>query len=129
MAKEIKIPPLIGQTIIGKVPSKSNLYRVANINGKTVMYKSKVLKQYEKSFYAQLEPQYRNLNINTYFDFYINVYYSTLRSDLDNSLKIVLDCLQASRVIKNDNKCMKIQAYKIINEKERIDFKIVTSKI
>ena len=124
-----KTTDIIAQTIIGKVPSKSNLYKVSANRGKAIMYKSKVLKDYEKSFYAQLQPEYRNLLIDTYFDFYIKVYYNTMRSDLDNALKIVLDCLQASRVIKNDNKCMKIEAHKIINEKARIEFKLITSLI
>ena len=42
-------------------------------------------------------------------------------------LKCVLDCLQKSKTIKNDNNCCKIVGRKFIDkENPRIEFKIVT---
>ena len=38
--------------------------------------------------------------------------------DLDNALKIVLDCLQSCKVIKNDRLCAEIFARKLIDKKE-----------
>ena len=46
--------------------------------------------------------------------------------DLDNSLKVVLDCLQYTKTIKNDNRCAKIVAEKFIDkDAPRIEFCIV----
>lgn len=109
------------EVIKGNTPSKSNCYRFA---GK-VMYKTKELKAYEESFYLQCK-QYRNANIDTEFEFRIKVYYPSRRSDLDNSLKVVLDCLQKVKAIKNDNKCIKIIAEKFLDkENPRIEFEII----
>ena len=108
------------EIIFGTCPSKSNCYRIA----RGFMYKSKELQQYEKSFALQCR-QYRNKNIEDNFEFNIDVYYPNNRSDLDNSLKVVLDCLQKCNAIKNDNKCVKITATKFIDkEKPRIEFSI-----
>ena len=41
------------------------------------------------------------------------VFYPTQKSDLDNSLKVILDCLQKTKTIVNDNKCVKIVAENI----------------
>ena len=85
------------QTILGNTPSKSNCYRFAN----NIMYKTSALKKYEESFIWQCGV-YRDLNIDVPFEFYINVFYPSKRSDLDNSLKVVLDSLQRVKGIKND---------------------------
>lgn len=80
---------------------------------------------YEKSFFWQVGP-YRNLNITGPFELYIRVYFTTMSHDLDNSLKAVLDCLQQTKTIKNDNKCCKIVAEKFIDKKNpRIEFMLV----
>ena len=81
-------------TIIGKCPAKSNSYLIIKRGGHSSLGKSKVLVAYEKSFYLQLPPKYRNINIQGFFEFYIDVFYPTKANDLDNCLKIVLDCLQ-----------------------------------
>jgi Holliday junction resolvase RusA-like endonuclease len=53
------------------------------------------------------------------------VFYPSQRADLDNSLKIILDCLQKCKAIVNDNKCTKIVANKFLDKKEpRIEFEI-----
>lgn len=74
--------------------------------------------------------KYRNANIQGYFELHIDVYFTTMSHDLDNTLKIVLDCLQAIKAIKNDNRCVKIVAQKFIDKKEpRIEFSLVEVKL
>jgi Holliday junction resolvase RusA-like endonuclease len=63
--------------------------------------------------------------IDVPFEFYVDVFYPSKRSDLDGSFKIVLDCLQKAKVIKNDNNCSLIHARKFIDkENPRIEFTI-----
>lgn len=114
------------QTIKGNPPSKPNCYKVVTQNGHGSLAKQKALKQYEDAFYLQVG-DYRNLNIDGFFEFHCRAFYPSMRSDLDNSLKCVLDCLQKTKTIKNDNKCVKIVAEKFIDkDNPRIEFKIVT---
>jgi Holliday junction resolvase RusA-like endonuclease len=109
------------QVIHGNCPSKSNCYR---IDPKGALYKSRALLDYEKSFYIQCG-HYRNKNIGGYFEIYLDVFYPSQRSDLDNSLKIILDCLQRARAVSNDNKCVKIVANKFLDKKApRIEFEL-----
>ncbi len=113
------------QIIYGKVPSKSNCYMVVTIGGHGSLAKTKAIKDYEKSFYLQCN-DYRNKNITGVFEFHIDVYYPSNRADLDNSLKVCLDCLQHCKAIKNDNNCVKIVAQKFIDkDKPRIEFEII----
>lgn len=122
------------QVIKGNVPSKSNCYKIIHFKSKDPLKsahaslgKTSALIQYEKDFFIQAN-QYRNLGIDEYFEFEIDVYYPTQRSDLDNSLKVVLDCLQKIGAIKNDNKCTKIIAQKFLDkENPRIEFVIKKS--
>ena len=109
--------------IKGNVPSKSNCYGVAKFGG---LYKKDNLKKFEQSFYLQLPASHRNTNHKGLFEFEVNVYYPSMRSDLDNSLKILLDCLQHTKTIENDNKCVRIVAQMFIDkENPRCEFKIV----
>ncbi len=103
------------EVIIGNVPSKSNSYRIIKIGPRYSLGKTKQLKDYEKSFIEQCVI-YKDKNIEEEFEFFIDVYYDSRRPDLDNSLKIVLDCLQKVRAIKNDNKCIKIVARKFLDK-------------
>ena len=124
---------MIEATIHGNTPSKSNCYKIITLGSKERRYsslgKTKVLKTYEDQFFIQLPPKLRNLDIAGYFEFEIDVYYPSNRSDLDNSLKVVLDCLQKAKVIKNDNKCTHIVARKFIDKlNPRIEFKITLAK-
>ena len=113
------------QTILGQAPSKSNSYKVVTLNGHGSLAKQKALKTYEDTFFIQVGA-YRNLNIQGFFELHIRVYFATMSHDLDNSLKIVLDCLQYTKTIKNDNKCVKIVAEKFVDKvNPRIEFKIV----
>jgi Holliday junction resolvase RusA-like endonuclease len=109
------------QVILGICPSKSNCYMIA---GNTLV-KSKKLRVYEDAFYIQCN-HYRNANITGYFELHVDVFYPSERADLDNSLKITLDCLQRVKAIKNDNRCVKIVAQKFKDENNpRIEFEIV----
>lgn len=110
------------QIIIGKCPSKSNCYKVIQLGKHASLAKTKALTDYEKSFYLQCNI-YRNKNITGLFEIHLHVYYDSNRADLDNSLKIILDCLQKVNAIKNDNNCVKIIAEKFIDKiKPRIEF-------
>ncbi|MGN6438519.1 MAG: RusA family crossover junction endodeoxyribonuclease [Agriterribacter sp.] len=109
-------------TIIGQVPSKSNLYRI----GKQGFYKPKILTDYENAFFLQCN-HYRNKMISGFFELYLDVYYPSNRSDLDNALKIVLDVLQKKvKAIENDNKMVKLVANKFVSkENPRVEFEII----
>jgi Holliday junction resolvase RusA-like endonuclease len=110
------------QIIYGNPPSKSNCYKIISLNGHGSLAKTKALKQYENDFFIQCN-KYRNANISGYFEFDIDVYYPSQRADLDNSLKVVLDCLQKVKAIDNDNKCVKIVANKFLDKANpRIEF-------
>lgn len=114
------------QTISGNCPSKSNCYRIVTLNGHGSLAKTKALKDYETTFFMQCG-KYRNLNIDNLFEYHCKVYYPSMRTDLDNHCKIVLDAMQKAKVITNDNKCVKIVAEKFIDkENPRIEFKIIT---
>jgi Holliday junction resolvase RusA-like endonuclease len=110
------------QIIHGTCPSKSNCYRIINIKGISSLGKTSALTKYEKDFYIQCN-LYRDANIDGYFEIYMDVYYPNQRSDLDNSMKVVLDCLAKVKAIKNDNKCTKIVLRKFLDkEKPRVEF-------
>ena len=111
------------QTIFGSCPSKSNSYRIIRFNNAYSLGKTNSLKKYEKDFYIQCN-LYRDVLIDGYFEFYMDVFYPNQRSDLDNSAKVVLDCLQKVKAIVNDNKCTKMVLRKFLDkDKPRIEFK------
>lgn len=115
------------QIIKGNVPSKSNCYKIITLNGHGSLAKTKALKMYEESFMWQCG-QYRNANISVPFEFHVDVYYPSKRSDLDNAMKILLDCLQRVKAISNDNLTMKIVAQKFIDkDNPRVEFTIKES--
>jgi len=116
------------QVIYGTPPSKSNCYIIIILKNKDKtkehgsLAKGKALKQYEKDFFIQCN-KYRNKNIDEYFIFEMDVYYPNQRSDLDNSAKIVLDCLQQCHAITNDNKCVRMVMNKFLDKQNpRIEF-------
>jgi Holliday junction resolvase RusA-like endonuclease len=109
------------QVIIGICPSKSNCYKI----GDKSLYKTPALVAYEQAFYLQCN-KYRNANIKGLFEFNLRVFYPSNKADLDNSLKVTLDCLQHVKAIANDNKCIKIVAEKFLDKANpRIEFSIV----
>ena len=109
-------------TILGQVPSKSNGYRIANNR----LFKSIELKSYEVSFEWQIKKYTsENETIEVPFQIWIEVYFQSNRSDLDNSAKVILDCLQTSGVIKNDRLCQVLVMRKHIDkDNPRIEFEI-----
>lgn len=86
--------------IKGQVPSKSNGYRIGNNR----LYKSVDLKEYEVSFEWQIR-KHKGQMITEPFEIWIDVYFQSNRSDLDNAAKVILDCLQKNQIIENDRLC------------------------
>jgi len=114
-------------TIIGKVPSKSNCYKVIQLHGHGSLAKSKALKEYEQSFFMQCS--LRNRMIEGFFEFHVRVFYENMRPDLDNCLKVILDCLQSCKAVKNDRNCVKVVAEKFVDKyNPRIEFEIIPIK-
>lgn len=106
------------EVIHGVCPSKSNCYRIGK---QGILFKTKALTEYEKKFFIQCK--LRNRMIEGYFEINLQVFYPSERSDLDNSLKVIMDCLQRAKAIKNDNKCVKIVAEKFTDKANpRIEF-------
>jgi len=113
------------QIIAGQVPSKSNSYEIITLNRHGSLAKTPALKNYEKSFYLQCN-HYRNKEIKGLFELHLSVYNGSQRPDLDNSFKVVLDCLQSCKAIANDRNCVKILAEKFVDKRNpRIEFEII----
>lgn len=104
------------ETIYGQVVSKANNYQVGSDgHGRRYIIKSDAIREYERSFMEQCRI-YKDRNINCHFTLYVAVYESSMRFDLDNSLKTLLDCLQMVKAITDDNLCRKIVAEKHIDK-------------
>ena len=120
--------------ILGQTPSKSNTYRIITMrrkDGKShgSLAKTDELKAFENSFIMQLK-QHQNPFINGAFEFYGRIYFRSWRSDLDNSLKVVLDCLQSAQWIDNDNNCVKIVCEKKVDANNpRIHFMLKSIQV
>jgi Holliday junction resolvase RusA-like endonuclease len=110
------------QIILGTPPSKSNSYRIIKLGNIYSLGKTTAIKKYEKDFFIQCN-QYRDANIDGYFELYADVFYPNQRSDLDGVTKCLLDCLQKVKAISNDNKCVKIVLRKFLDKTNpRIEF-------
>ena len=104
----------------GQVPSKSNGYRIS----RNRLYKSTELKEYEVMFEWQIKKHKKEI-IDKPFEIWIDVYFQSNRSDLDNASKVILDCLQKSKVILNDRLCSVLVMRKYIDKfNPRIEFEI-----
>ena len=111
------------QVIYSDIPSKANSYRIIHIAGHYSLGKTKSLKEYEQKFYLQCS--LRNKNIERMFKISIDAYFGSNRKDLDGCFKILLDCLQSCKAIKNDRQCVEIHARKLIDKNNpRIEFVI-----
>lgn len=112
------------QTIPGQPPSKSNCHTIHRLpGGGATIGKTDAVYDYERNFFMRCS--LRGRMITRRFRLSIDVYFRTDSSDLDNSLKVVLDCLQSVKAIKNDNKCVEIHARKFIDkENPRVEFDI-----
>lgn len=117
---------MIELTISGNPPSKSNCYEIITIHGHGSLKKSSKLKYYEQLFAAQVKPAHRNqIKIDQWLDVSLTVYFKDNRQDLDNSAKIILDCLQTSGVIPNDRYVKKLTMIKEIDKQNpRVDIGI-----
>lgn len=111
-------------TIPGSCPSKSNCYRIITVAGHSSLGKTKALKEYERQFFLALGA-YRGAMVTGLFALDVRVYFPSLAHDLDNCLKVILDCLQTGDAIKNDNRCVRIHAEKFIDkERPRVELLI-----
>ncbi len=114
------------EVIHGQIVAKANHYMsVPGKNGTKRIIKDDIIRAYERSFKEQCRV-YRNKRISSRFRLFVRVYHSSVRFDLDNSLKTLLDCLQMVEAITDDNLCFQIEAEKYINKyRPRIEFAIL----
>ena len=114
------------ETIFGQVIAKPNHYQaVPGKFGAKRIIKDEKIRAYEKSFMQQCKI-YRNKGISSRFRLFVRVYHSSVRFDLDNSLKTLLDCLQMVGAITDDKLCFQIEAEKKIDRYHpRIEFAIL----
>ena len=114
--------------ILGKVPAKSNCYRIGLQGDRRTLVKGPDLTGYEQSFWWQCRLRGKpGAPLTTApFRLTVDVYFHKRACDLDNSLKIILDVLQKPcYVIDNDNQCAEIHARKLIDRiNPRIEFTI-----
>ena len=111
------------QVIYGDIPSKSNCYKIIVTAGFHRLGKTKAVKEYENKFLLQCG--LRNANIKNFFKLDVDCYNSSNRKDLDNAFKLLLDCLQQCKVIKNDRLCVEINARKFVDKvNPRVEFTI-----
>lgn len=113
------------EVILGQVIAKANSYMaVPATGGEKRIIKNAAIRAYEQSFVRQCKI-YKDRLISCHFKLFIVVYQRSVRFDLDNSLKTVLDCLQQVRAITDDNLCYSIHAEKRIDKNSpRIEFMI-----
>ena len=98
------------ETIYGQIIAKANHYQaVPGKFGAKRIIKDEKIRAYEKSFMQQCRV-YRNKGISSRFRLFVRVYHSSVRFDLDNSLKTLLDCLQMVGAITDDKLCFQIEA-------------------
>ena len=113
------------EIIYGDVIGKANNYMVAKDKyGGNRIVKNDIIRAYEQDFIEQCT-KYKNRLIDGRFKLHAEVYYSTFRFDLDNSLKTILDCLQYVKAITDDSYCVSIIANKHIDkDNPRVAFAI-----
>lgn len=117
---------MITETIYDQIVAKANHYMsVPGKNGTKRIIKDDKIREYKRSFIAQCKI-YRNKQISSRFRLFVKVWHSSIRFDLDNSLKTLLDCLQSVSAITDDNLCFQIEAEKHIDKRHpRIEFAIL----
>lgn len=114
------------ETIFGQIVAKANHYQaVPGRNGERRIIKDGKIRAYERSFMEQCT-KYRNRRISSRFRLFVRVWHSSVRFDLDNSLKTLLDCLQMVEAITDDKLCFQIEAEKHIDKYHpRIEFALL----
>ena len=114
------------EVIHGQIIAKANHYQaVPGKFGRKRIIKDEKIRAYESSFVEQCKV-YRNRRISRRFRLFVRVFHSSVRFDLDNSLKTLLDCLQMVGAITDDNLCFQIEAEKKIDKYHpRIEFALL----
>lgn len=114
------------EVIRGQIVGKSNHYQaVPGKDGSRRIIKDEKIRTYEHSFMQQCRI-YRNKGVSSRFKLFVRVFHSSVRFDLDNSLKTLLDCLQMVGAITDDKLCFQIEAEKRIDKYDpRIEFAIL----
>lgn len=114
------------EVIHGQIVAKANHYQaVPGKFGKKRIIKDEAIRAYEHSFIEQCKV-YRNRRIATRFRLFVRVWHSSVKFDLDNSLKTLLDCLQMVGAITDDNLCFQIEAEKHLDKYHpRIEFALL----
>ena len=114
------------EVIHGQIVAKANHYQaVPGRNGEKRIIKDGKIRAYERSFMEQCT-KYRNRRISSRFRLFVRVWHSSIRFDLDNSLKTLLDCLQMVEAITDDKLCFQIEAEKHIDKYHpRIEFALL----
>lgn len=114
------------EVIHGQIIAKANHYQaVPDKNGEKRIIKDEKIRAYEHSFMEQCT-KYRDRRISSRFRLFVRVWHSSVRFDLDNSLKTLLDCLQMVGAITDDKLCFQIEAEKRIDKYHpRIEFALL----
>ena len=114
------------EIIHGQIVAKANHYMsVSGKAGERRIIKDEAIRAYERSFMEQCA-KYRNRRISTRFRLFVRVWHSSVRFDLDNSLKTLLDCLQMVGAITDDKLCFQIEAEKKIDKYHpRVEFALL----
>ena len=114
------------EVIQGQIIAKANHYlAVLSKDGMKRIIKDEKIRAYERSFVEQCKT-YRNRRITGRFRLFVRVFHSSIRFDLDNSLKTLLDCLQMVEAITDDKLCFQIEAEKRIDKYHpRVEFAIL----
>ena len=114
------------EVIRGQIIAKANHYQaVPGKSGAKRIIKDEKIRAYEHSFMSQCRI-YRNRCISSRFRLFVRVWHSSVRFDLDNSLKTLLDCLQMVRAITDDKLCFQIEAERKIDKYHpRVEFALL----
>lgn len=114
-------------TVHGQPPAKSNTYRVVSLRGHGAIAKGKGLKAYEDAFFIQCPM--RGAGVDGFFRLDADVFFRSMLPDLDNALKVVLDCLQACGAIRDDRRCVEIRARKLVDRDDpRVVFTVTEER-
>ena len=114
------------EVIHGQIIAKANHYQAVPGKGGTKrIVKDEVIRAYERTFMEQCKI-YRNRHISSRCRLFVKVFHRSIRFDLDNSLKTLLDCLQMVGAITDDKHCFQIEAEKYVDRyNPRIEFAIL----
>lgn len=116
---------MMWEIIRGQVISKANNYQcVTRKNGTSQIIKNDKIRSYERLFEKQCKV-YKDRMIATPFRLVYHVYFPSIKNDIDNAAKTLMDCLQYNHCITDDNLRFEIQAFKHIDATNpRIEFAI-----